>query len=63
MNYQKNEIMKINAPLIFTIKSGRLKVAENLLKVGASVNEVDEEGYTPIFYSIRNNERIYLIYF
>jgi len=41
--------MKINISLTFNIKSERLKVKENILKMIVSVNKVDEEGFKPIF--------------
>jgi len=56
INKNKTQVIKVNTPLIHFIKIGNIKIAEKLLENGASVEETDEEGLTPIFYSISNNE-------
>ncbi|KAL6633069.1 ankyrin repeat-containing domain protein, partial [Neocallimastix sp. 'constans'] len=52
-NSKMNEIKKINTPLIYFIKSGKIGIVEKLLENGASTEEIDEEGFTPIFHTIK----------
>jgi len=48
--YYKKKIMKINILLTFIIEIGKFKIEENLIKMSASVKEVDEEEYKLIFF-------------
>jgi len=57
INHNNTEIKKIDIPLIYLIKSGKVKIVEGLLENGAPVEETDDEGFTPIFYSIECDRR------
>jgi len=50
----KNSSIIVNkSPLSFFIKAGKNKLVEKFLENGASVEEIDEEGFTPIFHTIK----------
>jgi len=51
-----NTIEKVKTPLLFFIKTSQSAIVESLLKNGASVEEEGEDGFTPIFASIKSNQ-------
>eukprot|EP00833_Pecoramyces_ruminatium_P011642 jgi/Orpsp1_1/1185674/evm.model.c7180000094812.1 len=53
-NNENNQLKVIKSPLIYFIKSGQGNLAEKFLENGAPVEEVDENGLTPIFHSIKS---------
>ncbi|ORX50363.1 ankyrin [Piromyces finnis] len=58
----KTSTVKINYPLIHLIKGSKNNLVENFLKYGASVEETDEDGFTPIFHTVRsNNSKIFFL--
>ena len=54
---RKNKLVLINTPLIYFIKNYNNDLVEKLLEDGASIEETDENGMTPIFYTINTNNR------
>ena len=43
-------------PLYWAAKSGRLKVAELLLRFGVNINHIDQNGQTCLFYAARDGQ-------
>eukprot|EP00833_Pecoramyces_ruminatium_P016644 jgi/Orpsp1_1/1190676/evm.model.d7180000080485.1 len=50
-----SDIFYINTPVIYFINATKNNVVQLLLDNGASVDEKDENGLTPIFYTIKSN--------
>jgi len=50
---KNSSILVYKSPLSFFIKAGKNKLVEKFLENGASVEEIDEEGFTPIFHTIK----------
>jgi len=54
---------RISTPVMYFIKHGKVSVAISLLENNANANEMDEEGFTPLFQAIKSNhhETFYLL--
>ncbi|KAG4100046.1 ankyrin [Neocallimastix lanati (nom. inval.)] len=56
-NNRNDEIAytRVSTPVMYFIKHGKISVAKGLLENNANANEVDEEGFTPLFQAIKSN--------